>query len=220
MYIASMYHPESEMRKKIYSDVKKSIELLEELGAEVLVTHPAYETPGKPLDDLWSDFVTAYSELVDFAGKHNVKLAVETSRHRHVKCIVYNVPTYKRLFKEIPSRNVGINLDPSQNVWMGIDNIRFVKVFGDRIYGFHAKDTEVLHNILNDYGIVDGYKMVWWRFRVPGWGEINWRELITALVDAGFKYDVMVEAEDPIFSLEEAQARAAAFLKPLLSQTR
>jgi sugar phosphate isomerase/epimerase len=219
MYIANMFHPDPVLRNEIYGDVKKTIQILEELEAPVMVTHPAYETPGKPLEELWRDFAGAYAELVDYAEEHNVKMAVETSRHRHVKCIAYNVPTYQRLFDMIPSRNIGVNFDPSHCVWMGLDILNFVRIFGDRLYGFHAKDTEILGPILGDYGNIDGDKMLWWRFRIPGWGAIDWRKLVTALRDVGYKYDIHVEAEDPIFSQDEALARAAEYLGPILGSS-
>jgi sugar phosphate isomerase/epimerase len=216
MYIANMFHPDPNQRKTIYDTVRSTILLAEMLEAPICVTNPAYETPDISLEEVWAGFLDDFAALVDFAAARDVKLAVETTRHMDRPCIVYNVPTFRRLFEAIPSRNLGVNLDPSHFVWMGIDIYRFIRTFGEKIFGAHAKDTEILREILGDLGIVDGYRMTWWRFRTPGFGEIDWHRFVSALSDVGYKGDIHVEPEDPIFPRDEALEKAAAFLKPIV----
>ena len=58
----------------------------------------------------------------------------------------------RSLFKEIGSDVMGVNLDPSHLIWTGIDTVRFVHEFADRIHHIHAKDTQILDNNLYDCG--------------------------------------------------------------------
>jgi len=56
----------------------------------------------------------------------------------------------------------------------------------------------------------------WWRFRIPGWGSINWPKLITALREAGYDYVLSFEHEDPVFDDLEGTEKTYAFLKELV----
>ena len=54
------------------------------------------------------------------------------------------------------------------------------------------------------------------RFRVPGWGEIDWKALITELQLAGFRGTLSIEHEDPTMSRREGLEKAVAHLTPLV----
>ena len=41
------------------------------------------------------------------------------------------------------------------------------------------------------------------RFMVPGWGQVNWRCVVTALVTVGYDYVLFCEREDPVMSRED-----------------
>ena len=56
------------------------------------------------------------------------------------------------------------------------------------------------------------------RFRVPGWGDLDWRELITELQLAGYGGVLSIEHEDPTMSRRDGLAQAVAHLGPLLLQ--
>ncbi|MDX6325757.1 MAG: hypothetical protein QOK15_2111, partial [Nocardioidaceae bacterium] len=40
----------------------------------------------------------------------------------------------------------------------------------------------------------------WWRYRVPGLGEVDWRRLIDVLYEGGYDGFISVEHEDPVWS--------------------
>jgi len=109
------------------------------------------------------------------------------------------------VFAAVPSRSLGICLDPSHLVVQGIDYIRATKEFGDRIYYAHAKDTEVLPDKLYEYGIFgkglgnDRPFAGWWRYRLPGYGSINWAHFISALNEVGYDDVLAIEHEDEIY---------------------
>jgi sugar phosphate isomerase/epimerase len=99
--------------------------------------------------------------------------------------------------------------------------------FGDRIFSCHAKDVEIMRQYAYRNGMLT--PGVWsggrcekrsWRFRIPGWGDINWRQLISALVEVGYDYVISFENEDPIMSCEDGARKAYWYLKPLIIEKR
>ena len=64
---------------------------------------------------------------------------------------------------------------------------------------FHAKDMEINREALGRNGIYGGG---WRRYRIPGWGDIDWKRIFSALVDIGYDYAMVIEHEDPIFTGE------------------
>jgi len=43
----------------------------------------------------------------------------------------------------------------------------------------------------------------WWRYRVPGLGDVDWRRLIDVLYEGGFDGTLSVEHEDPLWGGSE-----------------
>jgi sugar phosphate isomerase/epimerase len=61
----------------------------------------------------------------------------------------------------------------------------------------------------------------WWRYRVPGLGQVDWVRLIDALYEGGFDGVLSVEHEDPVWGGTEAKVQvgleiAERTLRPLL----
>ncbi|MDA8219686.1 MAG: hypothetical protein M0Z94_18975, partial [Dehalococcoidales bacterium] len=54
------------------------------------------------------------------------------------------------------------------------------------------------------------------RFRVPGWGDVNWRRVMTALAVEGYDYVLSYEHEDPVMSPEDGAEKAIEYLRPLV----
>ncbi|MDP6381002.1 MAG: sugar phosphate isomerase/epimerase, partial [Phycisphaerae bacterium] len=97
----------------------------------------------------------------------------------------------------VPSAALGLEFDPSHFVWQGMDYLAAVRKFASRIHHVHAKDTEVLSDVLLREGI---FSRGWWRYRIPGFGEVDWPAFISTLKEVGYDGAVTVENEDPVFS--------------------
>jgi sugar phosphate isomerase/epimerase len=123
--------------------------------------------------------------------------------------------TWDAWFRLVPSPAIGIEFDPSHLYWQGIDPVRALLEFGDRVYHFHAKDTE----LLPEQRYRGGVNANAFRFRIPGYGEIDWPRLLSALVEVGYRDGVAIEHEDPVFwgeRFDEGLARGRQVLHPLL----
>jgi sugar phosphate isomerase/epimerase len=101
-----------------------------------------------------------------------------------------------------------LNFDPSHLLWLGIDPVAVVTPYADRILHVQAKDVEIDPVGRDRFGVFGNavdradspWVSGWWRYRIPGLGEVDWASLVTALSTAGFDGVVSVEHEDPVWS--------------------
>jgi sugar phosphate isomerase/epimerase len=189
----------------------KVIEAASALDVSVVCTLAGGPVKGKDkIQTLKEDFPKVFNSIVDAAKEHDVKVALENWYATNLQGLDH----FQAAFESIPDRTLGLNFDPSHLFWQQIDYIEAVYRFGDRIYHTHAKDTEVLPFRLRYVGVLG---RDWWRYRIPGWGGINWRSYITALREVGYNYVLSIEHEDPFFSREEGLINGKKFLEGLLS---
>lgn len=127
--------------------------------------------------------------------------------------------TWDAWFRAVPSLALGLEFDPSHLYWQGIDHLRVLHEFKDRIYHVHAKDTEMLPERRYRGGVNGDY----YRFRIPGYGAIDWAAFISALDEIGYTGSIAIEHEDPIYSgarFDEGLQRGWQTLHPLIHPER
>lgn len=174
-----------------------------------------------PNEDGWEEmgvvFLERWRDILDSFLQYGVKFAHEC----HPKEYAYNIETAELTVKLLDGHPAwGFNLDPANLLLAGVDPVVFVQALGDRVYHVHAKDGEVVsHNARRSGLLAHGS---WqriergFRFRIPGWGDIEWRRLITELQLVGYRGVLAVENEDPTMSREDGVAKSIAYLKPLI----
>jgi sugar phosphate isomerase/epimerase len=165
----------------------------------------------------WQVFAERWGEILDIFKQYGVKFALEV----HPTEIAYNIETAAQALKALDHRpEFGFNFDPSHFVWQLIDSVIFIKTFGERIFHCHAKDAELQEDEVHRSGVIPtgGWMRPdrGFRFRVPGWGQVNWRRIITALVTVGYDYVLSFEHEDPVMSPEDGAEKAIEYLRPLM----
>ena len=163
------------------------------------------------------DFVERWGKVLDKFKEYGIKFAHEP----HPNQLVYDIDTAVRSVELMEGRpEWGFNFDPANMVYLGIDVENFVDILKDRIYYVHAKDAEiVVHNFgksgslaRGDWGRLDrGY-----RFRIPGWGDVNWKSIMTELSMIGYDYVISYEHEDPTMSRMDGVKKTIAYLKPIM----
>lgn len=104
-----------------------------------------------------------------------------------------------------------MSFDPSHLVWLGIPNIPdVIRRYGSQIYHFDGKDTEILRERLARQGILGS---AWWRYRLPGLGELDWSAIFSALADIGYEGIIAIENEDPLCQGAAGTKWAADYLQ-------
>jgi sugar phosphate isomerase/epimerase len=162
-------------------------------------------------------FAERWNGILDEFKKYGVRWGLEV----HPTGIAYNIETAEKALAVLDNRpEFGFNFDPSHLVWQLIDPVIFVKTFGKRIFHCHAKDGELQEDEVRRSGVIPtgGWMRPdrGFRFRVPGWGQVDWRRVMTALVSVGYDYVLSFEHEDPVMSPEDGAEKAIAYLRPLV----
>jgi len=175
------------------------------------------ETNIKAYERAWEVMAERWHPILDVFKQEGVKFALEV----HPTEIAYNIETAEDCLKAIDHRpEFGFNFDPSHFVWQMINPVIFIKKFGDRIYHAHAKDSELQYDELPRSGVMPGGS--WgrpdrgFRFRCPGWGEVDWRRVMTALLSVGYDFVLSYEHEDPVMSREDGCEKNIEYLQPLI----
>jgi sugar phosphate isomerase/epimerase len=171
----------------------------------------------KAYEQAWQVFAERWHPILDVFKAEGVKFALEV----HPTEIAYNIETAGDCLKAIDFRpEFGFNYDPSHFVWQMIDPVIFIKKFGDRLYHAHAKDSELQEDEIARSGVIPNGPWArpdrGFRFRVPGWGNTNWRRIMTALLSVGYDYVLSYEHEDPVMSREDGCEKNIEFLRPLI----
>ena len=201
--------------------LRRDIEVAADLGIGV-VNIFAGRDPYKSVEDNLPIFEEVFTPLVETAERYGVRLAMENCAQRNWWPAGGNLAStpenWRKLFELIPSPALGLTFDPSHFVWQGLDYLKAIREFGSRIYYVHAKDTEILQDQLVDKGI---YGEGWWRYRLPGWGRIDWGAFFTALMEIGYDGPVGIEMEDPLWNQDDSRLKqgilkARDFLQPFV----
>ncbi len=171
----------------------------------------------KQYEEAWTIFADRWNGILDTFKEYGVKFGFEV----HPTEIAYNIETAEQAVKTLDERpEFGFNFDPSHFVWQLIDPVLFIKRFGSRIFHCHAKDAELQEDEVHRSGVIPTGGWLrsdrGFRFRVPGWGQVNWRRIISALVSIGYDYVLSFEHEDPVMSPEDGAEKAIEYLRPLI----
>ena len=164
------------------------------------------EDPAKPRDENFGYMIQGLDLLGPILDKHGAKLVIEG--WPGPGALACTPEGYRATLKQAASKSIGINYDPSHLIRMGIDPIRFLSEFADRVYHVHGKDTEVFSDAVYEYGTEQpptfakghGFGSVTWRYTVPGFGQTPWLRVFEILKAAGYKGAVSIELEDENFN--------------------
>jgi sugar phosphate isomerase/epimerase len=159
-----------------------------------------------PRRDNFKIMVDSLSALAPVLERHQGRIVIEGWPGPGALCCTPE--TLRATFKEVGSRSIGINYDPSHLIRMGIDPIRFLEEFGDRVYHAHGKDAEILTENLYEYGSEQPAAFsepffcgAWhWRYTIPGHGQMRWTQAFQILKNKHYAGAISVELEDANFN--------------------
>ena len=147
-----------------------------------------------------------YREFAKEAADKGVKLAMENWFATNIRCL----SQWELIFNEVPAENFGLNFDPSHLHWQGIDVMLAVEKFASRIFHTHAKDVEINAHKLAWLG---NQESGWWRYVIPGLGEIDWGVYCARLRRNGFNGVLSIEHEDSAVGREEGFELGLGYLR-------
>ena len=185
---------------------------------------PRSGTPSMPfrprarsyLDKGFADFAKRWLPILDVFERENVNFALEV----HPTEIAFDIVSAKRALEAVKDHpRFGFNYDPSHLGYQGVDYVKFIREFGDRIFHAHMKDVWWGHGD-GTVGVFGGHTDFtdprrFWDFRSLGHGDINFEEIIVALNDAGYRGPLSVEWEDGRMDRVHGATESCAFVRKL-----
>ena len=228
-YYENNLHPDEQRRAEIAGHVKRAVDAAALLGVETVGTFIGRH-PGLSVKENVALAEKELPPLVEYAGERGVKIIIENCVMEgwHPDGYPGNIAYSPELWEWMFSLGLYLNYDPSHLLWLGIDPVTALRPYLDRIPHAQAKDAQLDPRARDRYGFFGKtlerehpWDEGWWRYRVPGRGDVDWRGVVDALYEGGFTGVLSVEHEDPVWSGTEDKVKqgldiAYQTLRPLI----
>jgi sugar phosphate isomerase/epimerase len=202
-YYPNPLHPDADHRETVINHLKQVITVAGLMDVKLVNTFCGGDA-SLSVDENWKIAQTVWPDIINHARDKGVQLAFENcpmifsqdewpGGHN----IAYSPHIWRRVIDKWDGA-VGMNFDPSHLIWQMISQRRFIDEFGEHIVHAHAKDLMIDHNGLYEHGIMSA-GMGWQVPRMPGLGDVDWREFFSGLYRAGYDGPVIIEHEDRDF---------------------
>ncbi|MBQ7360827.1 MAG: sugar phosphate isomerase/epimerase [Lachnospiraceae bacterium] len=196
--------PNIEKRVAAIEHLKAVIKASGKLGVGMVTTFIGRDQY-KTVEENIKLFKSIWPDLIKLAEDYDVKIAIENcpmlfgaDQWPGGQNLMCTPVMYRKLFEIIPSKNFGLNFDPSHYVWQGLDYLKTVYDFADRIFHIHFKDVKLYPEKLKECGVL-AYPLDYMSPKIPGLGDVNWGAFISALNDIRFNGCAVIEVEDKAF---------------------
>ena len=179
-------------------------------------TYPFPPTTQSYWDKGFADFARRWTPILDVFESVDVNFALEA----HPTEIAFDIASAQRAVEAVKGhRRFGFNFDPSHLGYQGVDYVKFIRTFTDRIFNAHMKDAWWGKGD-GSAGVFGGHTSFgdarrFWDFRSVGRGMIDFESLIVALNDIGYSGPLSVEWEDSRMDRVHGATESAAFCKRL-----
>ena len=203
-YYPNTMDPDLEKRAVYIEHLKKLIKAAKLLGIGTVNTFNGRD-PKKNVDENIEIFKEVWPPIIAFAEENGIRIGIENCPMLFTndewpggQNLMTTPAIWRRLFEIIPSKNFGLNYDPSHFVWQQIDYIRPIYEFKDRIFHVHYKDIKIYPEKLADVGIM-ATPLQYMSPKLPGLGDVDWGKYVSALTDIGYDGCTCIEVEDKAF---------------------
>jgi sugar phosphate isomerase/epimerase len=116
------------------------------------------------------------------------------------------------------TEGLALSFSAGDCIWQNIDYLKLLPGIVNAVDHVEANDVEINRDLLVDSGL---FGPLFWRYRRPGKGQVDWRQLIEALKLYDYKGTFSIHlddefVEDSYETLGEALDESIKFLKPLV----
>ncbi len=213
-YYPNPLDPETENAQAYVAHLKKLITAAAKLGIPVVNTFIGRD-PGRTLEYNLDRYQEVWGDIVSLAEKEDIKIGIENCPMLFTadewpggKNLAFSPAIWDEMFTRIPSDKLGLNYDPSHLVWMQMDEIQPIYDYREKLFHIHLKDVKVYQHKLDRVGIL-AYPLDYHSPKIPGLGDVRWRDFFSALSTAGYKGPVCIEVEDKAYEGSENDVSAA-----------
>lgn len=203
-YYPNTLDPDLSKRETAVEHLKNLIKASSMLGINMVTTFIGRDQ-SKTVEENLELVKEVWPSIIETAEQENVKIAIENcpmlfdgDQWPGGQNLMTTPANWKKVFEILPSKNLGINYDPSHFVWQMIDYIKPIYEFKDKIFHVHYKDIKVYPDRLQEVGIM-GYPLQFMSPKLPGLGDVDWGRYVSALTDIGYDGYTCIEVEDKAF---------------------
>jgi sugar phosphate isomerase/epimerase len=208
-YYENNLHADPETREATHQHLRSCIDAAEKLGCGLVGTFVGRDITLTVAENLRLA-EEVLPPLVQYGADRGVRLVVENCPMEgwHPDGYPANLAYSPQLWDWMAGLGLYLNYDPTHLTWLGINPLAVIEPYADRILHVQAKDVEIDPAGRNRLGIFGNavdraaapWVSGWWRYRIPGLGEVDWDGLVAGLAAVGYDGVVSVEHEDPVWS--------------------
>lgn len=191
-------------RSKSVNHLKEMIKAAPKLGVHTITTFIG-RVQNLTIEENLRIFEEVWTPIIKMAEQYEVRIAIENcpmlfgpDQWPGGQNLMSTPAIWRKAFAIIPSQYFGLNYDPSHFVWQGIDYIKPLYEFKDKIFHVHYKDIKVYPDRLSDVGTM-AYPLDYMSPKLPGLGDVDWGKYVSALTDIGYDGYTCIEIEDKAF---------------------
>jgi len=212
------------VRQRAAEEVIKTANAAKRLGVKIVngftgssIWHLLYSFPPvteEMIEAGFADFAKRWTPIMDEFQKLGIKFGLEV----HPTEIAFDIVSAERALEAINNHpSFGFNYDPSHMGYQGVDYVKFIDKFGDRIFHVHMKDVGWSDRPV-EAGVFGGHTNFgdsrrFWDFRSLGRGKINFEEIMRALNRINYNGPLSVEWEDIGMDREYGAREACDFVR-------
>ena len=171
-------------------------------------------------DTNWQGKVSLHlKSILKTLKQTNIKLLLRLSTPSNLRNLsllkwnFYNPDIIRNLLAQFPE--LSLSFSPADCVWLGINYLELLPALISAIDNIEANDIEINRMLLNDSGI---FGPIWWQYKLPGLGQLDWRQLLEALKLYEYKHTITIQIDDDFYlkdhqSIQDAFIKSSTFLK-------
>lgn len=159
--------------------------------------------PDQSVEESMERFGEVFGPLTKMAEDHGVKIGFENcemggSWDRPNWNIAHAPRAWEMMFNVVQSDSIGLEWEPCHQMVSLIDPVPQLRKWVGKVVHLHGKDATVDWEKMKRDGIRGGEHFV--HHRTPGFGDTNWRDVISVLRMAGWTGSIDIEGwHDPVY---------------------
>ncbi|MBI2440583.1 MAG: sugar phosphate isomerase/epimerase [Lentisphaerae bacterium] len=187
----------------------------------------------RPIDESLPRFKQVWTPLAKRARDKGVRIAFENcdmggSWQTGDWNIAHNPVAWEMMFRAVPFANLGLEWEPCHQLVNLIDPMPQLQEWGKKMFHIHGKDATIYWDRVRKYGVRTSIHediarksgsqgaLPFAYHRTPGFGDSDWRAIISGLRMVGFKGSIDIEGwHDPVMKGELEMTGQVAALKYL-----